>query len=212
MSRKDRIYAILFVALLLVLYLRFSGLLGLERGLPEYLASFGEMAPLAFLALMVLQAVVAPLPAAPLAMAGGYIFGIYKGALLAWVGAAFGASLCFYLGRRLGRPFAIRMVGEEGLREVDSMASGKGFYAILVARLLPLISFDVVSYGAGLTRMPFAAFLLATLLGMIPGTILYTYAGTMFAHEGPFHAIATLVLLLILFALPLALRRGVAGR
>lgn len=69
-----------------------------------------------------------------------------------------------------------------------------GFFAILAARLIPLISFDLISYAAGLTKISFKRFFLATFIGIIPGTIFYTWLGISIVGYEVFGLVSTLVI------------------
>lgn len=147
-------------------------------GLTDYLRSFGIWAPVVSAALMVLQSVAAPIPAFLLTFANGMLFGWIWGAALSWSSAMAGAALCFGLARVLGRPAVERLAGGSAvLASTDRFFARFGTHAILVARLLPFVSFDVVSYAAGLTPMRFSRFLLATGLGQLPATLLYSWLG-----------------------------------
>lgn len=90
-----------------------------------------------------------------------------------------GALLCFYIAKFLGREVVEKLTSKIALKSVDAFFEKHGVYAILIARLLPFISFDIVSYAAGLTRMPLRSFLVATGLGQLPATLIYSYAGEM---------------------------------
>jgi uncharacterized membrane protein YdjX (TVP38/TMEM64 family) len=144
----------------------------------NYIRSFGIWAPIISILLMIFQALAAPLPAFLIAGANGIVFGIGWGSLVSWLGGMAGAFVSFVLARALGRDFVNRMTkGKARLEKVDKMSSNHGFKIILVARLLPFISFDVISYLAGLSKMKTSTFLWSTGLGMIPGTVLYTALG-----------------------------------
>ena len=146
-------------------------------GLIDYLRSFGIWAPLVSALLMVAQAVVAPLPAFLLTFANGMLFGWAWGAALSWSSAMVGAALCFWIARALGRPAVTRLVSAPALAATDRFFLRFGTQSVLIARLLPFISFDVVSYAAGLTAMPLRRFLIATGLGQLPATLLYSWLG-----------------------------------
>ena len=147
------------------------------ENLRGYLLSFGIFAPLVSGLLMLLQGVIAPLPAVVLTLVNGLLFGTFLGALLSWVSAMAAAILCFYLAKALGRPVAERFTGKRGLRLADHFFETYGKYAVFLGRLIPIVSFDVISYGAGLTRISLRGFLVATGLGMIPATVLYSWLG-----------------------------------
>lgn len=144
----------------------------------DYLRSFGIWAPVVSAALMVLQSVAAPIPAFLLTFANGMLFGWFWGAALSWSSAMAGAALCFGLARVLGRPAVERLAGGSAvLTATDRFFDHFGLHSILVARLLPFVSFDVVSYAAGLTPMRFSRFLIATGIGQLPATLLYSWLG-----------------------------------
>lgn len=145
--------------------------------LRAYVLGFGAWAPLVSAGLMILQAVVAPLPSSPVTFVNGLVFGTWWGGLLSWASALVGAGICFGLSRRFGRPLAERLVTRPALAWSDAFFQRFGAHAVLIGRLLPVVSFDVVSYGAGLTGMSFLVFMLATAVGMLPGTLLYSYLG-----------------------------------
>lgn len=144
----------------------------------EYLLGFGAWAAVVSAALMVFQSVAAPLPSFVVTFANGLLFGWAWGALLSWTSAMLGAVLCYGIASSLGRPVVEKLLGSTTALETwDLFFARFGVRAILVARLLPFISFDVISYGAGLTRMRLWDFLWATGLGQLPATLLYSYLG-----------------------------------
>lgn len=145
----------------------------------EFVESYGAYAALASFALMILQSVAAPLPAFLITFANANLFGWWKGAILSWSSAMAGAALCFWIARILGRDVVERLTSKAGLQQIDVFFEKHGKLSILIARLLPFISFDIVSYAAGLTSMSFGGFLLATGLGQLPATIVYSYVGGM---------------------------------
>ncbi|MFA7467589.1 MAG: TVP38/TMEM64 family protein [Desulfotomaculaceae bacterium] len=163
----------------------------------NYILSFGIWAPVVSFFLMVFQSVAAPLPAFLITFANAALFGWVKGAILSWTSAMAGAALCYWIARFYGRSLAERLVSRFALDEVDIFFQKHGKYAIFIARLLPFVSFDVVSYGAGLTSIGFWEFFLATGLGQLPATLIYSYVGDMLVGS-----VKTLVSgLLIIFAL-----------
>jgi uncharacterized membrane protein YdjX (TVP38/TMEM64 family) len=147
-------------------------------GFRRYLLQFGPWAPAVSALLMVFQSVIAPLPAFVVTFTNGLLFGWAWGALLSWSSAMLGAALCYAVARGLGRPVVERLVGGTKALEISDLFFRRyGSRAILVARLLPFVSFDLISYGAGLTTTTLWRFLLATGLGQLPATLLYSYLG-----------------------------------
>jgi uncharacterized membrane protein YdjX (TVP38/TMEM64 family) len=153
-------------------------------GLRAQVLDAGVWAPLVLAGLMILQAVIAPLPSSPVTYVNGLLFGLWWGGLLSWASALVAAAICFALSRHFGRPIAQRLVTARAIEWSDRFFERFGAYAVLLGRLLPFVSFDVVSYGAGLTRMSFTGFMAATAIGMIPGTLLYAYLGRLGGDSG----------------------------
>ncbi|WP_041279676.1 TVP38/TMEM64 family protein [Desulfobacula toluolica] len=146
-----------------------------------YILSFGIWAPVVSFWLMLFQSVVAPLPAFLITFSNAALFGWIKGAILSWSSAMAGAALCFFIAKWFGRGVVEKLTSKPALNNMDDFFKKYGSYTILIARLLPFISFDIVSYAAGLTSMGFWPFLWATGIGQLPATIIYSYAGEMLA-------------------------------
>lgn len=163
----------------------------------EFVASYGAYAALASFLLMIFQSVAAPLPAFLLTLANANLFGWWQGAILSWSSAMAGAAVCFFIARILGRDAAERLTSKAGITQIDTFFEKYGRNTILICRLLPFISFDIVSYAAGLTSMSFGSFFLATGIGQLPATIVYSYVGGMLTGG----AQLLMTGLLILFAL-----------
>lgn len=144
-----------------------------------FVASYGIYAAIVSFLLMVLQSIVAPLPAFLITFANANLFGWWKGAILSWSSAMVGAGLCFCIARILGRDVVEKLTSKSGLKNIDDFFEKHGKMSILIARLLPFISFDIVSYAAGLTSMSFLSFFVATGIGQLPATIVYSIVGGM---------------------------------
>lgn len=181
-------------------------------GLRAYLLRFGAWAPVISAALMVLHCVVALFPGFLVTFANGLLFGWAWGALLSWSSAMLGAALCFGIARALGRPAVERLVGGSRALEVSDLFFRRyGNRAVLISRLLPFVSFDVISYGAGLTPVRFWSYFLATGIGQLPATLLYSYLGEKLTGSIRFlfwmFSITTVILILGWTVGPTVLRR-----
>lgn len=142
-----------------------------------YIASYGALAPVVSAILMVFQSVIAPLPAFLITFANGTLFGFWWGSLLSWSSSMVGAAFCFYIARYLGIQRITRLISQPAVEKANDFVEKYGTYAILIARLMPFISFDVISYFAGATRMRFLGFWIATGIGQMPATLVYSYLG-----------------------------------
>ena len=143
----------------------------------EYLRGWGAWAAVVSAILMVLQSIAAPIPAFLITLSNAAIFGWVIGAILSWSSAMAGAAVCFYIARGLGRDVVEKLTSKGAMASVDVFFERYGDRAILICRLLPFVSFDFVSYGAGLTNMGFWRFFIATGIGQLPATIVYSYVG-----------------------------------
>lgn len=143
----------------------------------EYIRGYGAWAVIVSFALMVLQSIVAPIPAFFITLANSMIWGWWKGAILSWSSAMAGAALCFYIARVLGRDVVKKFATEGALKSVEKFFDRFGKQAIMICRLLPFVPFDPVSYAAGLTPMSFWSFFVATGIGQLPATVVYSYFG-----------------------------------
>ena len=142
-----------------------------------YLREFGIYAALVSFLLMILQSIIAPIPAFLITLSNAAIFGWAWGALLSWSSAMVGAALCFLIARILGRNVVEKLTSKKALETTDTFFERYGKHTIIVCRLLPFISFDLISYAAGLTSIRFWSFWIATGIGQLPATLVYSYFG-----------------------------------
>lgn len=162
-----------------------------------YIRSYGVYAVIVSFLLMMFQSLAAPLPAFLITFSNAAIFGWWQGAILSWTSAMAGAALCFYIAKILGRDAVEKITSKFALDSVDAFFEKYGKHTILICRLLPFVSFDYVSYAAGLTSMAFVPFFAATGIGQLPATIVYSYVGGMLTGGAQMFVTG----LLILFAL-----------
>ena len=147
-----------------------------EKQTEQAIEDAGALAPVLFVAgYAALTVVMFPgiIPAA----ASGAVFGVLAGTLLSLVGATLGAIAAFLLGRRLGRKDVERIAGKR-MRRIDQWIGRRGFLAVLYARLIPIVPFNVLNYVSGVTSVGTRDYSLATLIGMVPGTFLHVALGS----------------------------------
>ena len=190
------IAAIPSLRLWLVSSITLLGSLDIDR-IKDYIRSLGFWGPAISFILMILQSIIAPLPAFVLTFANAAVYGWVWGAVLSWTSSMAGAILCFVIARFYGRDAVAKLTSVSAIESIDTFFAKHGKYAILIARLLPFISFDLVSYAAGLTSIGFVPFIIATGLGQLPATIVYSYVGGMLTGG----AKAFVTALLVIFAL-----------
>jgi uncharacterized membrane protein YdjX (TVP38/TMEM64 family) len=146
------------------------------ESLHEMIARAGLWGPLLIVVLMVVAVVASPLPSAPIALAAGATYGHLKGSLYVLTGAELGALIAFLIARRVGRRALQRWFGDR--LDMGLLGSQTALtYTVFVTRLMPFISFDLVSYAAGLSSISFWRFGLATLAGIVPASFLLAHFG-----------------------------------
>jgi uncharacterized membrane protein YdjX (TVP38/TMEM64 family) len=163
------------------------GLLILARVLPvadwllkfdDWIVHLGLLGVLLFM-LVYVAATVLLFPASILTIGAGFIFGVVSGTLVVSIAATTGAALAFLIARYLARnQVETRFAGNPAFKRIDRAIGERGAGLILLLRLSPLIPFNVSNYIYGLTSVKFWPYVLASWIGMLPGTLLYVYLGT----------------------------------
>lgn len=179
--------------------------------LSEWLNDQGMFGPLLLMLLMILAVVVGPIPTLPISAAAGLVYGMYTGTAIAVVGALAGSLIAFYLARILGRDAVQKKL------EHNPMFSAQGsqrflFVAVLLTRLIPLFSFAVVSYAAGVTAIHLWRYALATTVGMLPMTFVFAGLGQSFEFNPVLTVIAAVFVLVLMSTLPIYLGRHPSSR
>ncbi|MTI99268.1 MAG: TVP38/TMEM64 family protein [Marinobacter adhaerens] len=179
--------------------------------LSDWFSSQGAMGPVLLMLLMILAVVVGPIPTLPISAASGLVYGPLGGTAVAAAGALVGSLMAFYLARVLGRD-AVQQKFES-----NPVFSARGsqrflFIAIFLTRLIPLFSFALISYAAGITAIRVWRYALATLLGMLPMTFVFAGLGHTFEMNPALTVVAAGTVLLVMSALPLYLRRRPQSR
>lgn len=165
-------------ALTLLPAFAFSG--ASSQAVQSLIASFGALAPVVYIAAFALLPVVF-FPVAILAVAGGLLFGLGLGSVYTLIGAAINCALMFLLARTIGRK-RIQALVERRVSPVWQArlqhANGKsGFFLLIVLRLIPAVPYGLINYAFGLTDMRFLPYLLASIIGIIPGTLVFLNLG-----------------------------------
>jgi uncharacterized membrane protein YdjX (TVP38/TMEM64 family) len=124
-------------------------------------------------------------PASILTLGAGAIYGVGTGVGVVLVGATIGATLSFLLARTLLRARVQRMTeGNARFRALDRAIGKEGAKIVFLVRLAPVFPFTYINYAFGLTGIATGPYVLATLVGMVPGTFAYVYLGTAAAAAG----------------------------
>lgn len=188
------------LSLLLVLgigwWLVATGVLPSPTDVRSAVRDAGAWAPAVFVAAFAGLTLVAT-PRNVLTTIGAALFGIAGGIVLSWIAALIGAVAAFGLARLLGADTAQRLTRGR-LERVDTVLRDHGTAAVVAARLLPVVPFSAVNYGAGVLGVRLRDFTLGTAVGIIPGTLAYAALGT-YALDDPWAFAAVGVVLVVLF-------------
>lgn len=144
--------------------------------LHEYIIHFGVFGPLFVIVLMAGAIVLSPIPSAPIALAAGLAYGHTWGTIYTVIGAEIGALIAFTIGRMVGYEVLHKWFGDR--LSLGLLGSQRTLMVIVfIGRMVPFISFDILSYAAGLTPLAYWRFALATLAGITPISFLLAHFG-----------------------------------
>jgi len=162
--------------------------------LKNWIQQLGTWGPLVIIGLMTLAIVMSPIPSAPIALVSGAVYGHSLGTVYVVIGAETGAIIAFFTARLLGADMLKNWLGDRYEKYMlGSQSTLMGI--VFVSRLLPFISFDMVSYAAGITSLSFWRFSVATLAGIIPSSYLLAHFGSELAAAETGSIAITLLLL-----------------
>lgn len=181
--------------------------------LREQIERLGLWGPLVVIGLMAANVVFSPLPSAPIVIAAGAAYGSLWGTIYVLAGAELGSLIAFFIARLLGGDVVQRWLGRNpALRMLGDQTTLMGI--VFVSRLVPFMSFDPISYGAGLTPLSWWRFALANLAGLVPMNFILVHFGSNAIGATPLSILVTLaaiggvVLITVLLAIHLR-RRGI---
>ncbi len=149
----------------------------------DYIAGLDPIwAPVVFIGLYIL-ATIFFIPGSVITLAAGVLFGVRWGSVYVSIASVVGASLAFLIGRYFARGWVRKKIDSRPkFKAVDNAISREGAKIVLLLRLSPLFPFNFLNYGLGVTKIPFWKYVGASWLGMLPGTILYVYIGSLFKN------------------------------
>ncbi len=174
----ERLAVLIVIVIALFLAMRFLPVQQWLRSFSDWVAQMGVAGILIFIVVYAVATVLMA-PGSILTIGAGFAFGLWKGFLAVSAGATLGASLAFLVARFIARE-KIEAIAQrnEKFRNIDSAIGRQGAKLIFLLRLSPVIPFNLSNYFYGLTAVKFWPYVLASWIGMIPGTLLYVYIGT----------------------------------
>lgn len=190
--KNNWVILLIIIALLVIFYISYSSdgfvhsiINSDEDALESFLNSFGIFSYLVFILLVILEVILAPIPALALYVAGGALFGTFLGGTLTLIGNLIGAFIAFWIARRYGRKFVEKRVDPNSRKKFDNFAEKYGIFSLFILRINPFTTSDLFSYLSGLTKMKVKHFLLGTGLGLTPMIFAQAYFGEAFVKSHP---------------------------
>lgn len=150
-----------------------------ETGLITWIEQQGRLGYLIFIGVYILLTILAG-PAWLLTIAAGLVYGLLGGTVLVSIGSIMGATAAFLIGRYLARDTIARKVERNAkFKSIDEAVGDRGFFIVLLTRLSPIFPFTLLNYAYGLTKVNLSKYFFASWIGMLPGTVMYVYIGSL---------------------------------
>ncbi|MEG4519678.1 MULTISPECIES: TVP38/TMEM64 family protein [unclassified Microcoleus] len=167
------------LAVALIAATRFLNFQGILKNALESIASLGPWGPAAFI-LIYIVATVLFIPGSLLTLGSGVLFGVVGGSVCVSIGSVLGATCAFLVGRYLTRDWVSKQIeGNQKFKAIDSAVASEGWKIVLLTRLSPIFPFNLLNYAFGVTQVSLKDYFLASWIGMIPGTVMYVYIGSL---------------------------------
>lgn len=148
------------------------------RNALQWIDSLGAVGAIAFILLYII-ATVAFLPGSILTLGAGVVFGVVLGSFYVFIGATLGATSAFLVGRYVARGWVAKKIeGNKKFRAIDEAVGREGLKIVLLTRLSPIFPFNLLNYAYGITGVSLKDYVIGS-VGMIPGTIMYVYIGSL---------------------------------
>jgi uncharacterized membrane protein YdjX (TVP38/TMEM64 family) len=155
------------------------GVQDLLKNLLDWVANLGFWGPVAFIIIYNLATILF-IPGSILTLGAGVIFGVFWGSIYVSIGSVIGATFAFLIGRYFARDWvAKKLENYENFKAIDQAVGQEGWKIVGLTRLSPIFPFNLLNYAFGLTNVSLKDYFLASWIGMLPGTILYVYVGSL---------------------------------
>jgi len=145
----------------------------------DWVEQLGPWGPMLFIGIYIVSAVLL-IPGSVLTLGAGAVFGLLKGIALVSLASTLAATLAFLIGRHLARDLVARKIeGKKKFAAIDRAVAAEGWKIVLLTRLSPVFPYTLLNYAFGLTRVKLGHYILASWIGMLPGTAMYVYLGSL---------------------------------
>ncbi|MBN8194145.1 TVP38/TMEM64 family protein [Bacillus sp. NTK074B] len=205
MKKKEIGKIMLFIAVLLFLMWLSRNFFHVKpHDIRDWIVSFGIWAPIVFIAAYTIRPLIL-FPASILSLAAGLAFGAVEGFFYIIIGALGGATVAYYAATFLGAKWLKRP--SPRLEKIRDKMDESGFFYVLLLRLVPFLNFDLISYLAGMGKVRYLPFILATAIGILPGTFGYVFLGSSLVGEDRTKLYFALAFFLVMIIVPIIFKK-----
>ncbi|MBF0713667.1 TVP38/TMEM64 family protein [Gemella sp. GH3] len=167
----------------------------------DFIASFGVFSPIIYLLIFsIFPIFFFPVPI--LAVVGGVLFGFVKGSILTFLGASINCYLMFIISRKFGRDYVKKLLTKrltpKQHEKIFNVSDEKLMVSLVILRLIPLVPYNLINYGFGLTNISLTKYMIASVLGIIPGTIVFLNFGAASTNIWSIEFLLSTILVLLL--------------
>ncbi|WP_414836399.1 TVP38/TMEM64 family protein [Candidatus Nanohalococcus occultus] len=184
-ARKDvltkSLATLLFLAASFYFFEPYINFLSNPSKLRGFISSFPVLSPLIFIGVQIIQILVAPIPGQIIGVAGGYLFGAFKGTVYSMIGVTIGSAIAFWLSRKYGRPYVESKIDMDLMAGFDEFIEKHGRKSVFLIFLIPGLPDDAVCFVSGLTKIPLRQLVVLALIARTPAFLLASMAGSSLA-------------------------------
>ncbi len=178
-SNKWKLILVLVLVVALIVGAKFFNFQGILKNALESIAHLGPWGPAAFILIYIVATVVL-IPGSLLTLGSGVLFGVVGGSIYVSIGSVLGATCAFLVGRYLTRDWVSQQIqGNAKFQAIDAAVASEGWKIVLLTRLSPIFPFNLLNYAFGVTQVSLRDYFFASWIGMIPGTVMYVYIGSL---------------------------------
>ncbi|MBI4595562.1 MAG: TVP38/TMEM64 family protein [Candidatus Tectomicrobia bacterium] len=179
LGTKNKLALLVAFIIVLLIALQYLQVQEIMRSALVWVAHLGNWGPVIFITIYILACVFL-LPGSILTLGAGVLFGVLKGSMIVSISSTLGATCAFLVGRYLARDWVSRKIqGYPKFKAIDETVAGEGWKIVCLTRLSPVFPFNLLNYAYGITKVSLRDYFLASWLGMMPGTVMYVYIGSL---------------------------------
>ena len=178
-SNRWKLFLGIGLAVALIVAAKFFNFQGILTNALSAIANLGPWGPAAFILIYIIATVLF-IPGSLLTLGSGVLFGVGGGTVCVSIGSVLGATCAFLTGRYLTRDWVSKQIaGNLKFQAIDSAVASEGWKIVLLTRLSPIFPFNLLNYAFGVTQVSLRDYFFASWIGMIPGTVMYVYIGSL---------------------------------